>query len=150
MLKPRVKLTMILSAFAIEWGSAKEQTSPQLQKAHAVSSYATCTWCTLCLSDIMLANRPPTPQPPKLRRPQQGCTGRSATQVSDMLPIVCCCCWLLCCPHSPYTDPYDGTTKQGPELTLVPEVGKPAKVVVPNVYAGKVRSGPNVSNAGVV
>jgi hypothetical protein len=43
-----------------------------------------------------------------------------------------------CHSSSPYTDPYDGSTKQGPELTLVPEVGKPAKVVILNVYAGKV------------
>lgn len=54
---------------------------------------------------------------------------------------------LYCCSHthhtphtanSPYTDPYDGATKQGPELALVPEVGKPSKVVITNVYAGKV------------
>jgi hypothetical protein len=48
---------------------------------------------------------------------------------------------LLLLSHSPYTDPYDGSTKQGPELTLVPEVGKPAKVVILNVYAGKVSPG---------
>jgi uncharacterized surface protein with fasciclin (FAS1) repeats len=39
--------------------------------------------------------------------------------------------------QSPFTDPFDGSTQQGPELTLVPEVGKPAKVDVMNVYAGK-------------
>jgi hypothetical protein len=45
---------------------------------------------------------------------------------------------LFSCVHSPYTDPYDGSTKQGPELTLVPAVGKPGKVVIQNIYAGKV------------
>jgi hypothetical protein len=45
----------------------------------------------------------------------------------------------LCPSHSTYTDPFDGSSKQGPELTLVPEVGKPAKVDVQNVYVGKVR-----------
>lgn len=39
--------------------------------------------------------------------------------------------------QSPYTDPYDGSTKQGPELALVPGVGKPSKVVIQNIYAGK-------------
>jgi hypothetical protein len=52
-----------------------------------------------------------------------------------------CLLLLLLLSHSPYTDPYDGSTKQGPELTLVPEVGKPAKVVILNVYAGKVSPG---------
>lgn len=41
--------------------------------------------------------------------------------------------------HSPYKDVFDGSDKQGPELTLVPEVGKPARVDVQNIYAGKVR-----------
>lgn len=36
-----------------------------------------------------------------------------------------------------YEDPFDGSTKQGPELTLVPELGKPATVDIMNVYAGK-------------
>jgi len=39
--------------------------------------------------------------------------------------------------QSPYTDPFTGSTVQGPELAVAPEVGKPAKVTVPNIYAGK-------------
>jgi hypothetical protein len=54
--------------------------------------------------------------------------------MSSVLTACCCCC--CCC--SPFTDPFDGSTQQGPELTLVPEVGKPAKVDLMNVYAGKV------------
>jgi hypothetical protein len=37
-----------------------------------------------------------------------------------------------------YADPFDGSTQQGPELTLIPEVGSPATVDILNVYAGKV------------
>lgn len=62
---------------------------------------------------------------------------------------VACCSSVCCSPaalfhtaarihHSPYTDPYDGSAKQAPELTLVPEVGKPAKATIVNIYAGKV------------
>lgn len=48
-----------------------------------------------------------------------------------LLPAACC---------SPFSDPFDGSSQQGPELTLVPEAGKPAKVDMMNVYAGKVKA----------
>jgi hypothetical protein len=62
---------------------------------------------------------------------------------SEQYPDSCCPALLpllwLCFCHSAYTDPFDDSSKQGPELTLVPEVGKPGKVDVQNVYVGKVR-----------
>jgi hypothetical protein len=67
-------------------------------------------------------------------------------RVPTAAALHCCCCCHFVARYSTYTDPFDGSSKQGPELTLIPEVGKPAKVDVQNVYVGKVRgAGPGWS-----
>lgn len=72
---------------------------------------------------------------------------RLTTHACNILFVPSHNCWpnplllLLLLNHSPYTDIFDGSTKQGPVLTLVPEVGSPAQVVIENIYAGKVRHG---------
>jgi len=66
-------------------------------------------------------------------------TSHPTTEVIlPLLLLVFLCVLLLALYLSPYTDPFTGNTVQGPELAVVPEVGKPAKVTVPNIYAGKV------------